>query len=312
MKITSRRGPAPRLWAVIAMTVVLMLTPSHAYAATTYQIWHWNIAGHGKHLGSTTNGILQAIVGSIGARDPDFVSVNEMCHNQYDAVIDSLQKIGWPQNPLNFARYERMTPADDPGYCGGTGYGVVIFSRFALGPTERFTLPQADEDKQRKLLCAPVAAQPHLRFCTTHLTYVANAQAAQLGYVHDVIERYRAQGDTVLIAGDFNIQPHSPLLDDWYSPTVDTVNNSGNHGRYHELDDEDPSCPGWGEQTTESNTLGACGQSGKVDLVFAAADKLTGYREDSQPIGYVCGANRDKACSDHRIVNAFASVTVAG
>ncbi|GAA0937365.1 hypothetical protein GCM10009560_46670 [Nonomuraea longicatena] len=316
VKIILWGGASRRLWAAMAsavMIAVTLVTPSHARTnmATTYQIWHWNIAGHGKHLGSTTNGIIQAIGSSIRGRNPDFVSVNEICHNQYDALIDYLQRINWPQNELNFARYERVTPAGDARYCGGAGYGVAIFSRLALGTADRFTLPQAAEDKQRKLLCAPVSALPRLRFCTTHLTFVEADQEAQLGYVHNVLERYRAQNDTVLIAGDFNLQPHDSPLDTWYTATVNTDHNKGNRGQYHELDDANPICPGWGEQTTESNTLGKCGQSRKVDLVFARADKLTAYRQDSQPIGHVCGANRDKPCSDHRIVNAFATVTVA-
>ncbi|MFB4264657.1 endonuclease/exonuclease/phosphatase family protein [Nonomuraea sp. GTA35] len=301
----------------VCATVVLLISalsplPASASSTATYQIWHWNIAGHGYHLGSTTDGILQAMGGSISGRNPHFVSVNEICHSQYDAMIDYLQKIGWPQNPLNFARYEPMRPADGSSYCAGTGIGQALFSRFPLGPTERHTLPYDGSDKQRKLLCAPIATRTRVKFCTTHLTFDRAYQAAQLTYVRDILDRDHAQGDTVLIAGDFNVQPGDALLDTWYHPGVDTVNNANNSGRYHELDDQDSKCPGWGEQTTESSpTLGACGQPRKVDLIFAAADRLVSYSADSQPIGHLCGANRDKACSDHRMVNAFATVTVA-
>ncbi|MFC5824143.1 endonuclease/exonuclease/phosphatase family protein [Nonomuraea insulae] len=317
MRISSVPDFVRRLLTVAAVAVLIVTTAalptgpaSAASSATaTYKIWHWNMAGHQQHLGSTTNGIIQAIAGSISYRQPDFVSINEICRNQYDAVIDALQSMGWPQNPANFARYEPMTAAGDPGYCAGYGIGIAIFSRFALGDTLRQALPYDGSDKQRKLLCAPVAAQPTTRFCTTHLTTVAAYKAAQLGHVHSVLEAYRSQGDVPIIAGDFNVQPDSPLLNTWYDASVDTDANQGNAGRYHELDDREAVCPGWGEQTTESNKLGACGQSGKVDLIFVPADRLTGYRADAHPIGHVCGGNRDKPCSDHRIVDATISVT---
>lgn len=297
----------------LCVAVVLMSGAPVPASSATYQIWHWNIAGHAYHLGSTTNGIIQAMGRSIGGRNPDFVSVNEICHNQYGALIDYLQQIGWPQNASNFARYEPMRPADGTSYCDGTGIGQALFSRFPLGATERYTLPYDGSALQRKLLCAPIAGKTSVKFCTTHVTFDRAYQAAQLTYVRKVLDRYHAQGDTAIIAGDFNVQPDDPLLDTWYDSSVDTANNAHNSGPYHELDDLDATCPGWGEQTTEGSLpLGSCGQARKVDLVFAAADRLVSYTADSQPIGHVCGANRDKACSDHRILNAFATVTVAG
>ncbi|NBE96006.1 endonuclease/exonuclease/phosphatase family protein [Nonomuraea sp. KC401] len=314
MRISRVPGFGRLLWTVAAFlvtTAALQTAPAPAAssATATYKIWHWNMAGHHSHLGSTTNGIIQAIAGSISYRNPDFVSINEICRNQYSAVIDVLQGMGWPQNATNFARYEPVTAAGDPGYCAGHGIGIAIFSRFALGETLRQTLPYDGSGKQRKLLCSHVAARPGTRFCTTHLTTVAASKSAQLGQVHGVLESYRSRGDVPIIAGDFNVQPDSPLLDTWYDATVNTDANHGNTGRYHELDDREAVCPGWGEQTTESNKLGACGQSGKVDLIFVPAERLARYSADAHPIGHVCGGNRDKPCSDHRIVDATVSVT---
>ncbi|GAA3513677.1 hypothetical protein GCM10022220_61380 [Actinocatenispora rupis] len=300
--------------ALVAAALLVSLVPAQRAAASTtvsYRIWHWNIAGHAYHLGSTTDGIIEAMRGSISYRDPDFVSVNEMCHSQYDAMIDQLQNMGWPQDPLNFARFEPMLPAGDPTICAGTAYGIALFSRFPLGTTDRYTLPSDGQPKARKLLCAAVKATPQVRFCTTHITTVQSYQQSQLDYVRGVLDGYRAAGGTVLIAGDFNVQPHETPLDPWYVPAVDTVNNGNNSGAYHELDDQDPICPGWGEETTENDVGGgACGQARKVDMVFTGADRLISYWEDPQPIGSICGAHRDLPCSDHRIVDADATVTV--
>ncbi|WP_203655293.1 hypothetical protein [Actinocatenispora rupis] len=66
---------------LVAAAVRPWLVPAHrASAATTvsYRIWHWNIAGHAYHLGSTTDRIIEAIRGSISYRSPDFVSVHEI------------------------------------------------------------------------------------------------------------------------------------------------------------------------------------------------------------------------------------------
>jgi hypothetical protein len=302
---------------VVVLLVALVATsllPAPASAAptsATYRIWHWNMSGHEKHLGSTTNGIIGAILGSLRYRDPDFASMNELCHNQYRAVVAGLQDEGWPLNPSNFARFEPMIEAGNPGYCNGEAYGIALFSRFPLGVTTRYALSEDGLDKRRKLLCAHIADRPGTRFCTTHLTTQASARATQLDQVRGVLDGFHAAGHTAIIAGDFNVQPHSPLLDSWYSPEVDTPQNGNNTGAYRELDDRDPICLGWGEQTTESTPgVGACGQAGKVDLVFVAADRLTGYTMDSLPIGHVCGANRNLACSNHRIVDATAAVIV--
>ncbi|MER6037923.1 endonuclease/exonuclease/phosphatase family protein [Streptomyces sp. NPDC001835] len=283
----------------------------------TYKVWHWNVAGDESNFGSTENGLVDAILGSVSYRDPDFISLNEVCPDQYRAILKGLQDAGWPQNTTNFARFEPMPDVDADLCKDDTGadqdpYGVALFSRFAPSSTDRITLP-SDGDKARKLLCASIASQPGgLKFCTTHITFNSTVKPAQLDAVRAQMEQVTTAGGTVITAGDFNTQPHDPLLNSWYSPSVATSNNASNTGRFHELDDQDALCPGWGEQTTEGALAGKCGQPAKVDLVFAAQDRLVSYDEDSHPIAADRCKNRNNVfipCSNHRIVDATLTVT---
>ncbi|AZK94654.1 MULTISPECIES: endonuclease/exonuclease/phosphatase family protein [Streptomyces] len=311
----------------VLMLVALLALPAGAVPAVaspaapgtaTYRIWHWNVAGHANNFGSTANGLVDAILGSLSHRNPDFISLNEVCPDQYQAVLKGLQAAGWPQSATNFARFEPM-PDANADLCGNDGggpdqdpYGVAVFSRFAPTGTDRITLPY-DGDKARKLLCVPVAGQPGgLRFCTTHITFNATYKTAQLNTVRTRMQDWTTTGGTVITAGDFNVQPHDGLLDDWYAPSVASAHNGNNSGIFRELDDLDPLCPGWGEQTTEGTLAGKCGQPAKVDLVFVAESRLVSYQADALPVARDRCVNRSGTfipCSDHRIVDATATVT---
>ncbi|MFF9622818.1 endonuclease/exonuclease/phosphatase family protein [Streptomyces griseosporeus] len=309
---------------VLALAAVLGLTvwaapAGSAAGSATYKVWHWNVAGDESNYNSTTNGLVDAILGSVSYRDPDFISLNEVCPDQYRAILKGLQDRGWPQSSTNFARFEPM-PDVDADVCkdDATGdsdpYGVAVFSRFAPSGTDRITLP-SDGDKARKLLCVSIASQPGgLRFCSTHITFKPATRPAQLDAVRTQLQQWTSAGGTVITAGDFNTQPHDALLDSWYTPAVATADNGGNTGQFHELDDDDPSglCPGWGEETTEGSLLGRCNQRAKVDLVWAAASRLVSYDEDAHPIATDRCTNRSGLyipCSNHRIVDATLTVT---
>lgn len=290
---------------------------AEAAGTVTYKVWHWNIAGDAINYGSTTNGLVDAILGSLSARNPDFISLNEVCPDQYHAILVGLQAAGWPQSSTNFARFEPM-PDVDTRLCGSDPgpnqqpYGVALFSRFAPTGTDRITLP-SDGDKDRKLLCASIATQPgDPSFCTTHITFDDAVKQAQLDAVRAETDTITATGGTVIAAGDFNTQPNDPLLDNWYSPNVNSSNNGNNTGTYREFDDQDPICPGYGEQTTEGSLAGACGQPAKVDQIFAPERKLVSYTQDAHPIATDRCKNRNGVyvpCSDHRILDATVTLT---
>ncbi|TWD81531.1 endonuclease/exonuclease/phosphatase family protein [Kribbella amoyensis] len=309
----SRIALAPALAFALAAVLALVAAPAPpvqaAPAATaTYNIWAWNVAGWKMNRASTTNGMVSGAVASIGNRGAQFVVFNELCWQQYKAIQSGLRNAGWPQDVNNFSRWEPQTSAS----CNGEPYGLAIFSKAPLGTAERLTLAQDESQEQRKLLCAPLAAQPKVRFCGTHITpsnTVINGRKineTQLGQVLARIESHHAAGGTTVIAGDFNAQPSYGRLNTWYDAALSTPDNPDNTGNYRELDDTDPRCPGYGEATTENNILGKCGQASKIDLIFIRKNKLTpGYTSDALAISQAC----DGPCSDHRITTGTASIT---
>jgi endonuclease/exonuclease/phosphatase family metal-dependent hydrolase len=286
-----------------AGTVVDAGTVAPAGTVTaTYHVWTWNVAGWKMHRGSTTDGLITALTDSIRNRAADFAALNELCWSQYKAVQANLRDSGWPQDVTNFSRFE---PHNSTA-CGGEPFGLAIFSKAPLGAADRYALADDGTSETRKLLCAPLEARPHLRFCTTHLTpWEADYNVAQLNQVLSHVEAYNAAGDTVIIAGDFNAQPSYGRLNSWYSPSLDTTYNGGNQGAYRELDDTDARCPGYGENTVADGD-GPCGPGKKIDLIFVRENRLAGpYDGDSLSISTSCGG----PCSDHRIT--IGTVTVA-
>ncbi|WP_027344907.1 endonuclease/exonuclease/phosphatase family protein [Hamadaea tsunoensis] len=293
-----------------------------ATSSATYTVWQWNVAGNTMH-GGAVDQMVDGAVSSIVSRGATFASLNELCWGQYQAIQDGLAARGWPADTTNFSRFAASrSPA--AGLCGGgEEFGNAVFSKLPLGPAARITLPSDGSVENRNLLCDNVVSLPHVRFCTTHIT-TSNANGAngqpnnvnQLNAVLAQVEAYRSAGDTVIIAGDFNAQPHYGRLDNWYSPTLSTVNNGGNTGHYRELDDNDPAnCPGYGEWTATGTPGGtppcsATQPEGKIDLIFVREDRLAGaYSGDSLAISTACtkipakaGAYPAGSCSDHRIL----------
>jgi endonuclease/exonuclease/phosphatase family metal-dependent hydrolase len=295
---------------VLLMFVGLAL-PAHAATNVTYTAWTWNVAGWTIHRGSTTDGLVPALTSSVQNRGAQLVAVNELCQGQYSAIQASLKAAGWPSDPTNFSRFE----AHSSTACGGQPFGLAIFSKYPLGAANRYTLSSDGDDEARKLLCAPLEARPHLRFCTTHITtsnLVINGQKineTQLNEVRSRLEGFNTAGDTVIIAGDFNAQPNYGRLNNWYSSTLNTSYNSSNTGAYRELDDTDTRCTGYGEETTAIGTSGEglCGQEPKVDLIFVRANRISGsYSADSLAIP-TCGSS---PCSDHRVLYGSVQVSV--
>ncbi len=296
------------LVAVVA-TAVGLAWPAQATTTATYSLLTWNVAGWAMHRGSTTDGLVTTISSSIQDSGAQLVALNEVCEDQYRALVASLRAAGWPDDPTDFARFE----PHGPDYCGGQAFGVAIFSTAPLGAASRYVLSSDGTPEGRRLLCAPLASRVHLRFCTSHVTWVNDvvdgqrATATQLNEVLSRLESFNAAGDTVLLAGDLNAQPQFQRLNAWYSSAVATAQNASNTGAYRELDDTDPRCPGYGETTTPGTRGGLCGQSPKIDMIFVRANRIVGsYSADSLAIPS-CGAI---PCSDHRMLFGTVRVSV--
>ncbi len=278
-----------------------------------YKAWIWNVAGHLLHRGSTTDGLIDVAVSSIVSRDVDLVGFNELCGSQYRALQDALRAAGWPRME-NFSRFAEARPSGT-AVCDGSNFGNAIFSREPLGGASRIALPREEgATETRTLLCAPLLDTPHMRWCTTHVTTSSEvgadgfaANVRQLRAIQQQLLAWHDTGDTVLIGGDFNAQPHYARLNRFYAPSVDTAVNGDNRGVHRELDDLDARCLGHGERTVATPTGGPCDTGVKIDLFFAREDEIIGaYDSDSLSISNACGG----PCSDHRIVIGEVTLSV--
>ncbi|MFD5322750.1 endonuclease/exonuclease/phosphatase family protein [Streptomyces sp. NPDC127092] len=300
-----RRGLRLALTGALA-AVLLPATAAQADTPPprTYTVWQWNVAGNTIHDGSTTDGLVTQAAASIVNRGADFAAFNELCQGQYSALVSELRAKGWPQDQANFARFEPSRPAGNAAVCRGEAFGNAIFSKRPLGGAARFALPDDGTAEKRNMLCAPLTDGTATRFCTTHITTSQSFNVAQLDFVHQKLEEYAAAGETALIAGDFNAQPHYGRLNSYYAPSVDTAYNANNTGEYRELDDADAgNCLGYGEWTADGTpgVTPPCGGYAKIDHIFVRESALAGpYDADSLAISTACTGVA--ACSDHRIL----------
>ena len=267
----------------------------------TYRVLHWNIAG-GKVNDCRTAGITAAVRRIVNEHDIDFVGLNEVCPEQFEAIREALRD-HWGKGPgANFAAYV--------GDGSPRIVGNAIFSRFNIEDVVRIRVGE-DRYGDRNLLCGRVPARTHLRFCSTHLTPGDAAARSQLRTVHSRAEQwFLERNDTVILTGDFNLMPNDPAFDAVYAEQANHPrNNPGNRGRYHELDDNDADhCMGYGERS-HPGTGGPCGEGGKIDFIFVRRSRIVDgrdYNADSLTIPTTCGGS----CSDHRPIRGRVRVLV--
>ncbi|MFJ7066605.1 endonuclease/exonuclease/phosphatase family protein [Streptomyces sp. NPDC101115] len=288
-----------------------------AAATTTYTVWQWNVAGQKINGGSAGTGMVEGAVASIVGRNADFAAFNELCGNQWRALVAQLRAAGWPADSANFGRFEPSRQANS-GVCGGEEFGNAVFSKRPLGTADRIQLPDDGTAEKRNMLCAPLQADPGTRFCTTHITVASDAdKLAQLAAVQGKLDAWVKAGQRVVLAGDLNVQPHYRSLDTFYSATLKTAVNGNNSGLFREVDDNDPgNCPGYGEWTADDPTVGPspCGTPRKIDMIFVSENALAApdsYSGDSLAISTACDrttASPDGRCSDHRILVGTATL----
>lgn len=315
--------------------------------ATKYTVWHWNVAGHkiNKGLDGTAvdtaawkankaTWMVDEAVGSIKAQKADFVSFNEICRGQYEEILGKLSSGDdkWTE-AKNFARFATTVEAKPGGVCNGQDFGIALFSKAELGISHTYLLPpdytQAQVDagtytEDRKMLCAPLAAQGKMKFCTTHITgsndrlpdpTSPKINGQQLNAVRDILAGFAEHGESYLVAGDFNAQPGPGF------PRLGPLMTG-----HTELDGADPvHCPGYGEWTAlddpttpDPNPTPCASNEGnpKIDLILARTDRLaenSTYTADTMAIPARCSVDGGKTlrlCSDHRVLTGSATLKV--
>ncbi|NGN69958.1 endonuclease/exonuclease/phosphatase family protein [Streptomyces sp. A7024] len=292
---------------------------SAAESGRKVTLWHWNVAGHFLHKGSTDTGLPEAAVASIAEADADFASFNELCRGQYDAILTGLRAAGWTEQPDDFGRFAASRGAGGET-CGGDAYGNAVFSKAGIASAERITLPRDGSAEKRNMVCG--TAPDGTSLCSAHLTVSDDlidgrfANIRQLERAFDVVDELNETGGPAFLAGDLNVQPHFGRMERYYSPVIDTEFNSHNHGRYHDLDHGGDARPGYGSGTYTGPAPDAPpgGGKAKLDYLLVREDHLAGARAHSaEALAIPAGCSHDNAeyasrCSDHRAITGTVRV----
>ncbi|GAA3470522.1 endonuclease/exonuclease/phosphatase family protein [Nonomuraea roseola] len=240
----------------------------------------------------------------------DLVMLQEVCYGQWTLLRDHLQsRSGGP-------RYDSVWAAALPSASGcsrwGTDhrFGLVIFAKGEAGTINNgsrsvHALPEVEPVENRIMLCARASVTGRaVRACNTHIDYHRSTAVAQVERVASLTETFAAQGDPVVLGGDFNVLPKDDVLDPLYDHT-------GGHGVFQEVDENDKSyftgtecgqdqdrCRS-GEATAEPGCSPKVGEPGKIDYIFLSHYWFTTVRGDA--------AACTPGMSDHHLLRGAAA-----
>lgn len=162
------------------------------------RVFDFNISGNLLNAGKTgpTNGkpgVVEAIASSIASFQPDVVTLQEVCENQYN----ELRRLT--------GMHGRMAQQNTVGGCGGS-FGSVVLTREPILRENRWVLPGPDGDEARKLLCVETRT---VMGCSAHLTPGNEAkQDEQIQFIARTLAPYTQAGVAVALGMDAYEEPH--------------------------------------------------------------------------------------------------------
>ena len=194
----TRRRPLALALSAALLAVGLVATAAPAGAATSTTVVESNTAD-GKACASRCLAPVENLLGA------DVVLLQEVCQNDLETFVAA--------HGLH-ATFSYQSTADPA--CGNHDRGNAVVSRYALDPIAPvvLTAPHTSTTNRFTLLCA-IVHKPGLRLraCSTHL--VAGKSVDQGHQVNQIVTATagpRSNGQRVIVAGDFNMQPGNPDL----------------------------------------------------------------------------------------------------
>ncbi len=167
----------------------------------------------------------KAVADIIRQEDPDVILLQEVddgaerthFEDQLKLILSSLPAV-YAANTSSFYWLADFVPHSE--LWGGVGMKLSIISKYRLASAKRYALPAITTDDQlsrqynlkRAIQGAdlPVEGGGTLHLLNTHLSAYAqgsDTMSRQVAMVEKVIGDYAAQGNPVLLAGDFNLLP---------------------------------------------------------------------------------------------------------
>ena len=245
-------------------------------------VGQFNMYGNKGHHGDPglddEDGIVPAIVRSVDDRNPTFMSLNEACQSQTDALE---QQLGGHYKVY----FAPITRYDGDGNVGGvtcddgSAYGNAVLYRTDFADDIRGTpynldTPQYDEDgNERRGAACVSSASKGTTFCAVHLTAEGgdegdDARDTETRNLRDSLDR-DYPGNTILMGGDFNATPGSDPMNNIYEPRY----GGDAEGRFKEVDSTGGSLGGC---RSGGNTHGGIGGrhvfGKKIDYIFTTPD----------------------------------------
>lgn len=176
----------------------LLSCDPEAPLAERVRVASWNI-----HAGRTSS--LDTVANVLAATDADVIALQEV-----DVGVQRTGEIDQPAVLANRLGYEYVF-AQSIEYQGGA-YGLAVLSRLPLAAVERISLDAAAASERRIGLDVTVCAGPSpLRIVSTHLDYIVEANVQN---TRDLLAAVDGAGGALLLAGDFNVEPEAPSIQD--------------------------------------------------------------------------------------------------
>ncbi|GAA4091961.1 endonuclease/exonuclease/phosphatase family protein [Nonomuraea soli] len=311
---------AVRTFLATLFSLGLILTPSPAQAdLPDAENWprprfiSYNVCGSAKHCPPIYQGSKTAwrdvVVRAMDNWSADLVMLQEVCYGQWTLLRDHLQ------SRTDKPRYDSVWAAALPSAPGcsdwGTDhrFGLVIFAKGEAGTINNGSrtvdaLPEVGNVEDRKLLCARSTVTGRtVRACNTHIDPDPASAKVQVERVATLTRAFAAQGEPVVLGGDFNVLPTDATLDPLY-------NHTGGHGVFQEVDENDKEHFGntcgqeqdrcrTGEATAEPVCSPGVGVPGKIDYIFLSYYWFTTVRGDA--------AACTPGVSDHHLLRGAAA-----
>ncbi len=262
-----------------------------------FRVLDWNIAG-GKENACRPDLIRRAVLRYVRNTSGavDFISLNEVCPAQYQAIREALRRRWGKDRDARFSAFVRG---------GGSRVGNAIFSRRNLRRVNRIKVGE-DQYGYRYVICGLQEGR-RVRLCSAHLTPGDAKARKQMTRVLKRLEGFWSdKGDTVILAGDLNLTADDHGLNKVYAPGASTRNNPNNHGKYREWDDKDAVCKGYGERSLPWTTGGPCGKGRKIDFVFARRNRIVDHQYGANTLDIASDCTG--VCSDHRAIRGHAKL----
>jgi endonuclease/exonuclease/phosphatase family metal-dependent hydrolase len=273
----------------------------------TIDVLQYNIAGAEKNDGGYA--VIDSLVERLGRVRPDVVSLNEVCHRQYQHLVDKLKDVGYAMYGLYAPTRLVIGKCFDPFDTVTAGNALLVRGTFTedtwytFDPGNHYSekgKPGVSDTRGGICLRARLArGQTAVRVCNAHLHQDGSKAAVQLRELAKVFGP-TAQREPFILAGDMNLEPRDPSMRAVYAPYRTEAGLDGD-GQFYEVDawhdciargpGSDVECDA---RRTGQPTVGG---NRKLDYIFGSRSHFALWTVAKAADPGDCGG---RPCSDHQ------------